>query len=641
MSSIYWRFPKLNGGPKQGYTDPGIETFKGEPLIDNLTREICQNSLDAKSPTHEGPVTVKFELREMDKSQYEMFNQFDDCFIKCKDYWAGRQDDKLKAFLNGIDNTLALQKIPVLVISDYGTTGLTGSREEDSVWEALTHAEGISKKTANDSGGSYGVGKSAPFACSSLSMVFYNTYAIDEQKAFKGVVKLATFLDGGEKTQSIGYYQNQSSVEGHPIFGEDEGCSFSNQFVRDVYGTDVIVVGFNEPEIWSEEILKSALKHFFVAICENKLVVQVGDLVIDSDTINHLFGAKNELDRKKMGSFFQMYSAFTAPEKFVFETNIIEENDIKLYVKKDPTYSNVIGYFRSTGMLVGNEKKRNPYQRYSAVVVVQGEQLGNLLRDAEPARHNRWDSNIISSMDKEKRKRTKNAIDRINHWVKHTINNLFELIQQKEVDADVGEYLADDTDSQLSDDLAGQGNDKMKVNQKLKSLDFSPVKKKIKVIDTGGTTIGNEIKDNQAKVNNDRENSVDVDGKSKTPQVESDPGGSVVGIGDVNGPKSFTRPKITGQKVFILDEALGKYCVKLKINQTSNKVYLAFKSVGDDSKSQDLSVVSYDLNGAGVTVINATEIGPLTLPANQMNEINVCFERKEKMLIEMTVNYKG
>ena len=47
MFQIGWRFPPLSGGTRQGYTNNDIEVFKGQELIDNLAREICQNSLDS------------------------------------------------------------------------------------------------------------------------------------------------------------------------------------------------------------------------------------------------------------------------------------------------------------------------------------------------------------------------------------------------------------------------------------------------------------------------------------------------------------------------------------------------------------------------------------------------------------------
>ena len=67
MITVGWRFPPLSGGTRQGYTNNDIEAFKGEELIDNLAREICQNSLDAKDTSIADPVKVVFELKHIQK----------------------------------------------------------------------------------------------------------------------------------------------------------------------------------------------------------------------------------------------------------------------------------------------------------------------------------------------------------------------------------------------------------------------------------------------------------------------------------------------------------------------------------------------------------------------------------------------
>ena len=53
--TVGWYFPPLCGGTEHGYSDQGIEAFKGIELIDNLAREICQNSLDAKLKDNKEP----------------------------------------------------------------------------------------------------------------------------------------------------------------------------------------------------------------------------------------------------------------------------------------------------------------------------------------------------------------------------------------------------------------------------------------------------------------------------------------------------------------------------------------------------------------------------------------------------------
>ena len=77
MSAIKWIFPPLSGGTTQGYTNNDIEAFKGNELINNLVREICQNSLDAHLGKSEFPVKVLFELKRFPRREYDVFSHFD------------------------------------------------------------------------------------------------------------------------------------------------------------------------------------------------------------------------------------------------------------------------------------------------------------------------------------------------------------------------------------------------------------------------------------------------------------------------------------------------------------------------------------------------------------------------------------
>lgn len=54
-----WFFPSRGYGETEGFSNPGLEMFKGEP-IRAMAREICQNSLDAVRNSSE-PVKIEFE----------------------------------------------------------------------------------------------------------------------------------------------------------------------------------------------------------------------------------------------------------------------------------------------------------------------------------------------------------------------------------------------------------------------------------------------------------------------------------------------------------------------------------------------------------------------------------------------------
>ena len=80
----------------------------------------------------------------------------------------------------------------------------------------------------------------------------------------------------------------------------------------------------------------------------------------------------------------QLYKAFTAPD-LKKTAEILEPDDVEVYIKSDSSYKRTIANFRATGMLVGTYYKRI-FQHYAAVVIVRGKKLGELLKDTEPPR---------------------------------------------------------------------------------------------------------------------------------------------------------------------------------------------------------------------------------------------------------------
>ena len=209
---IGWIFPILDGGNEQGFNNSGIETFNGSEMYDNLAREICQNSLDAKDEDTEEPVIVKFTTEDIEISSNEAVSGLLDIVGKCEEYWKGREDDKLRHFFGTVKKIKESNSVSILRIADYNTKGLEGSKagkNEKSPWRGLTHSDGVSYKN-EDSGGSYGIGKNAPFVCSQIRTVFYNTYAKDGEKAFQGIARLMThYNDNNEETIGTGPFSLQ------------------------------------------------------------------------------------------------------------------------------------------------------------------------------------------------------------------------------------------------------------------------------------------------------------------------------------------------------------------------------------------------------------------------------------------------
>lgn len=290
MKEVCWDFPLLGTGNQSGNNIAAITMFKGSGIMDGLAREVCQNSLDAKDKSLplDTPVKVKFELVEIEKKEYSMFEGYQKALDSSIDYWSTSplRTPKIMEFLGNVKKALDLEKIPVLIMSDYNTVGLNGvnaEQGEKSFWDLLVNVEGLSIKQDENSAGSFGIGKNAPFAYSALNLVFYNTLAQDGGRGFEGVARLVTtqkeYNGTFRPTQPIGkYLYLEDEYTGRPISPTDN-CPLSQLdiFNRNEIGTDVAVFGFktNEYEDWEKNIAIAIIKNFVLAILNSKLEVEI------------------------------------------------------------------------------------------------------------------------------------------------------------------------------------------------------------------------------------------------------------------------------------------------------------------------------------------------------------------------------
>lgn len=634
MKEIGWRFPPLSGGTRQGYTNNDIEVFKGQELIDNLAREICQNSLDAHLEGEDAPVRVVFELRKVHRQSYDVFSQYKECLKGCRNYWEGDMDAKLEKFVTNAECTLLEDDIPILIASDYNTKGLSGShsRKKSSSWEALTGSDGISVKTDEASAGSYGIGKNAPFACSSLSMVFYNTVAEDGESAFIGVARLATILDNDEEpTQRVGRYQvnDNENREWNPIYPEDQN-TFRDSFLRKESGTDVIIVGFSQSSQWLSNVMKAILKNFFLAISENKLVVELKDglehRVISADSVSQLFSDLE--DDAEMVSASQLYRAFKNPSiKESFQ--VFEPDDVEVYIKADASYRRTIANFRATGMLVGTYYRRI-FQHYASVVIIRGQKLGELLRDTEPPRHNRWDYKQIDVSDRERRKEAKHAIETIEAHVLSSLKSQFEVVTEKTVDAaGVGEYIPDDFDGMGNQ---SEGDDILKAKIKIGKIrtnkSLQGITTQVAVQEEGTEELG-EVRNHTRHPN--------PTPKPKPPvPVDPNPGDPDPKSGATPGKglKTVITPNLAAQRAFPISSSQGLYKIVIKPTEAYNNMFVECFAVGEDGRTDPLEMDKFTYDGKSVPV-SGGKAGPVQVSADTPAVFFATFQRKEKMKLSL------
>jgi hypothetical protein len=446
MASIGWNFPSNNDGREDGLNDPGIETFRDDPLR-SLSREGPQNSCDAADPGSEKPVEIHFELIDLPMSRFPDAERFVDALKRCAKYW-----DTNEGARKFIRNALKLMKgdsLRVLRMADYNTTGLGGPVDlRTSDWFKLTKAVGSSDK-AGGAGGSFGIGKHAPFACSELRTVLYGTKDKAGEFAFQGVSKLMTHRNGkDETTQGTGYYGFRA--KNAPI---SDPMAVEKVFRRTRVGTDVFILGFLREKDWEDKITKGLIESFFVSIHEGRLIARVGSLPLNQTSLAGLIEKYARADRGWAARSY--YQALTSEDASLFHEDDFEGlGRIELRLLPGKEYPKRVAMVRSSGMKIFDKGHFQTPLRFAGVFTAGGADLNALLKSLEPPSHDKW-----SDERAEDTPRAKTVLRSLYGWINDKVRSLSDLHGAEELDAEgVSQYLPDDLDeSEQPQDSSAEG----------------------------------------------------------------------------------------------------------------------------------------------------------------------------------------
>ena len=391
-----WHF-KSEGGGDIGPNDPLHITFKGNPYY-SIVREAIQNSLDAVNESTK-PVVVSFQYFDLNRQDYPKFFEVEEHINQSLKYYGTNADAKrlfgdMLKYLNGTEESKKKLKLSCLKISDSNTKGMYFDDGTTSPFYAFLRASGVSSKNQG-AGGSFGFGKGAYFALSPIKTLVVSSKDAEGKVYFEGATRLTTHKDNAEnKISAFGFYDNNS---GEPTTDENH---IPEIFKRNEAGTDVNIIG-----LWSETerkklMIKSVLNNFWLAIYDERLIVQIDDVTINKDnietTIDDYFtgqlesGAPTEIESWNPKSYLKAVKyARTSDQYLVFDETLTTIGKVKLYVYLDKGLPNRTSYFRTPRMVVFKRTNRK-VNGYSAVFVCDNEKGNEMLRLMENPAHNEW-----------------------------------------------------------------------------------------------------------------------------------------------------------------------------------------------------------------------------------------------------------
>ena len=617
-----WSFPSNNKGDINGIGNSGVETFQGTPLK-SLAREICQNSLDAAL---EGKtVEVEFMPFALDVGEFPDADSLEKAFKASLDFWSIQSVKKATDFFERAIKMMESGSIPFLRISDFNTTGLKGSKSEyNTPWCNLTKSSGASDK-AGTSGGSFGIGKFAPFACSEFRTVFYSTLDIDNVTAFQGISRITSFRrkEDDDITVGVGYYGADNN---QPVYSQ---LNLDPHFRREKKqtGTDIFLAGFRFYSTdWKDSIITSVLDGFLYAVFTGKLIVRVSDVVINKDTLPALIA---EYQTSLIENADKYYTVLTSDDTVWYEVDFKNHGTVRLGLiiqsdKHQIEMHRKVAMIRKTGMKIMDRGNISGIIPFAGVMLIEGEKINDFLRYLENPQHTKWEAERMEPKSQVPFARA--YIKELVDYIKDCLEKLKQDSDIDEIDPDVGEYLPDECDIDSGDD----NHETESLPDTIKSFEVTvPPRNNAKTsVFTEGdeTTIDDEKGD---VVEEDPDSGAGHKGGNE--RSGGSGGGSSDGDGGDENPKEHHKSLvgITASKVRVvcLNKAAGEYSITfVPTSSAENGRFDLFLS----AESQD-----YD-----APIISAIGMGqpPLTVAGNHISGLS--FTANTPVRLKVTIDYR-
>ena len=346
-----------------GPSEPMQENFRKTPYA-SLVREAIQNSLDVvKDPSK--PMEISFSIGSINSNNFPQFFGIREHIKGCIENFPNNEKAKkiYPPMLSYIDRVTRPEgKLYFIRISDHNTLGMNydNPQDNDSPFYAFVRSAGVSSKSDDSAGGSFGFGKAAYFYLSPIRTILVSTKTEKGKYYFEGVSSLCSHKINGITVSNIVYYDNNN---GQPTTDYEK---IPNRFQRkdldgNEYesGTDIFIMGVDFDNYGDEDAIYnqmyiSVLENFWLAILENKLVVKIGkgktERIIDSSNISTLMTETfEEVDsniRKNYNPrpYFEAVKFAGTSDKYIYE-KIDLDKFIELRNNSLQKWGNVHYYF--------------------------------------------------------------------------------------------------------------------------------------------------------------------------------------------------------------------------------------------------------------------------------------------------------
>jgi len=416
--TINWSFVSSGDTGREGISDSGIEFFRAKPVT-ALARESVQNSLDAG--VSDKPVRLEFNLYELPVEKFPDLETFKRILGKCEQSWNNGNYEKTMDFLKEAKRVVNEPTITFMRVSDFNTTGLKGSNKKaDADWPNLVKARGVSEKSGT-AGGSFGIGKFATFACSSLRTVFYSTLDIDGLTASQGVAKLVSF-NLSDKDNIVDYSLATGFLGKEGMMPENYCKSYDPSFTRKEPGTDIYIAGYKKEfnVNWDKIIVKEVIENYLYAIHQGTLEIVVNGELVSKATLSSIMSKYSDRLSENTKCYYQV---LISDQTKWYEEDFMGQGSVSLgLLLMDKNAPKKVALIRKPWMKIKEQDKINDFIPFAGMFIIKGDELNKFLRTLENPEHNKWDPNLAKNQND--RELATIIIKNIRVFIAERINNL-------------------------------------------------------------------------------------------------------------------------------------------------------------------------------------------------------------------------
>ncbi|MDU7240423.1 hypothetical protein [Clostridium sp.] len=283
-----WKF-SLIPGIEESTFNKVLEKFYNYG-ISGLVRENIQNSLDGKLQDTNEPVIIKIETGKIRKEDIPGLEDLKERIACLKGH-----NNYTKETIEYMKKKMNQEEVGYISFEDSNTKGLKGAKNgqsdsKEDTWGIYAYNKGIHSEEDNEileqsRGGSHGIGKIASNAASDLHIMYFANCDEEGNKHLGGTIQLIEHKYKDNYYRSTGYFTDIKNITDKITKFYPYENKFGEVFNKDTRGLKIIIPFLREQFNNEKEIIKSVCDNFFIAILQNKLLVDINGKVINKDTI--------------------------------------------------------------------------------------------------------------------------------------------------------------------------------------------------------------------------------------------------------------------------------------------------------------------------------------------------------------------